>query len=267
MFDPVRPLFLLPEVTDESKWLGGFEHMYADKEKQYLPTYFISVNSGVRINRDVIPESELNSHKQLLDPRWKGKIAINDPWGGSGLGTLTVFLAAYGEEFVRELLTAQAPVVTGDSRKLEEWGIRDQYPIGIRAPKALQIELEREGTRINVREGGERISMPQGFGAVALVNRAPHPHAAQLYLNWLLTQKVQAKLTSALQENSRRVDGRPGEPEGVVDPARLKESVFHMSEELLMARTRAQQLAAELIRQVGSIPEMRTPGRLWLKII
>ena len=35
--DPVRPLLVLPEVADESKWFGGFDGLYADKEKQYLP--------------------------------------------------------------------------------------------------------------------------------------------------------------------------------------------------------------------------------------
>src|SRR5262249_38740344 len=42
--DPIAPAFVLPEVTDTSKWYGG-KHWYADPENQYIFIYEGTVNS------------------------------------------------------------------------------------------------------------------------------------------------------------------------------------------------------------------------------
>src|SRR4030095_60585 len=42
VLDPLRPVLLLPEVVDGSKWLNG-EHFYADSEKQFVLMYEGSV--------------------------------------------------------------------------------------------------------------------------------------------------------------------------------------------------------------------------------
>ena len=44
------------------------------------------------------------------------------------------------------------------------------------------------------KEGG---GLVQQFGTLALVNRAPHPNAAKVFINWLLSRKGQI----ALQKN------------------------------------------------------------------
>jgi len=42
--DPIAPSFMLPEVTDASKWYGG-KHWYADPENQYLFMFEGTINS------------------------------------------------------------------------------------------------------------------------------------------------------------------------------------------------------------------------------
>ena len=83
----MRPLLVLPEVADESKWFGGFDGMYADKAKEYLPAFVASASFNVSVNRNAVPESDLTAEEQLVDPRWRGKIVLQDPRGGAGLGT------------------------------------------------------------------------------------------------------------------------------------------------------------------------------------
>jgi ABC-type Fe3+ transport system substrate-binding protein len=48
--------------------------------------------------------------------------------------------------------------------------------------------------------------MSPGFGNVMLINRAPHPNAAKLYINWLLSQEGQTAFATITQRNSRRLD-------------------------------------------------------------
>src|SRR5947208_1113412 len=60
---------------------------------------------------------------------------------------------------------------------------------------------------------------PQASGsAVWLLNRAPHPNAAKVFVNWLLTKEAQAAWARELQTNSRFVGVEPGDPHTIVPP-------------------------------------------------
>ncbi len=246
---PVRPLLLLPEVVDRTKWAGGIDGIFADRDKKYLLTFLSTGSSLVYINRDVISKSDFQSDKDLLDPRWKGKIVLQDPRGGAGLGLLTVLLATRGEGFVRDLLTKQNVVVTGDSRQQAEWVARGRYPIGIGVVSHVLLLLQKEGVGVNVKPvGAGPMVASVGVGGIQLMNRAPHPNAAKVFINWLLTQKVQSQLTKAVELNSRRLDVSPGDADHLVDPRRLAEYIPHQSEEFREVKERAQGLAAQLLR-------------------
>ena len=116
VFDPLPPALILPEVLDDSKWVGGFSDPWQDRELQYIfalegRLFFIAY-----VNRDFVPESELNSIDQLLDPKWKGKIAGGDPRGaGTGNGAGGHLLSVKGEEWLRKLYS-QDLVIMQDER-------------------------------------------------------------------------------------------------------------------------------------------------------
>ena len=247
--DPIRPLLLLPEVVDEGKWLGGVEALFVDKEKKYIAGFLSYASSVVYVNRDVISYAEFRSDKDLTDPRWKGKIVLQDPRGGSGLGSMAVLLAVQGEQFVRDLLTKQDVVVTSDIRQQAEWVVRGRYPIGIGVLPDQLLDLKEQGLNFNVRrlkEGSAGLSV--GFGGLQLINRSPHAGAARVFLNWVLTQKTQSRLTQALKLNSRRLDVPPGDPEVLVDPSEGRNYIPHQSEEYLYLRQRGAELAAQLLK-------------------
>jgi ABC-type Fe3+ transport system substrate-binding protein len=245
---PVRPLLVLPEVADESKWFGGFEGLYADKEKQYLPAFVASASFNVYVNRNAVPESELASEEQLADPRWRGKIVVQDPRGGAGLGTMTTQLVAFGEDFVRQLYGQQDVVVTGDNRQQAEWVVRNRYPIGIGLRMDQVKAFAEQGLPVNVQGLGAPRKLSLGSGGIQLINRRPHPAAAQVFVNWLLTQPVQERIAKTVEVNSRRLDVRPGDPAEVLDASQMATYVPHQYEEVLPMRRRAQQLAAELVK-------------------
>jgi iron(III) transport system substrate-binding protein len=249
VLDPIRPLLLLPEVTDDGKWLGGLDGLFADNTREYLPGFLAYTRTSILVNRDLVPEAELSTQRQLLDPRFKGKIVLQDPRGGAGLGVLTVLLAGHGEEYVRDLLSRQDVVVTGDNRQQAEWVVRGRYPIGVGMGTDQLIYFEQQGMKFNVRaieEGPKGLNI--GFGGLQLLNRAPHPHAATVFINWLLTARVQERLAKALETNSRRLDVPPAVPAELPDPQRMADYIPHQAEALLPVRLRAQQLAQELLK-------------------
>jgi ABC-type Fe3+ transport system substrate-binding protein len=250
LFEPVRPLLVLPEVTDDGKWLGGLDGLFADKAKRFVPAFTAQLSYSAFANRDLVPESEINALDDLVNPRWKGKITMQEPrGGGSGQGQLAVFLATYGEDFVRDLLTKQDVVVTGDTRQLTEWVIRGRYPIGIGVRSYDVLLFEQEGIKTNVRPVASGMAaLSSGSAGIQLLSHAPHPNATKVFINWLLSRDVHARLTQAIQENSRRLDVPPGDPATQPTPEQAAGAIQTLSEEFMPMRKRAGDLANELLR-------------------
>jgi ABC-type Fe3+ transport system substrate-binding protein len=56
-------------------------------------------------------------------------------------------------------------------------------------------------------EDPKMLSAIAGFGNVGLIDKAPHPNAAKLYLNWLLSKEGQSIFARVTGQNSRRLAG------------------------------------------------------------
>ena len=77
--EAIKPALLLPEVLDSSKWHEG-EHRYIDPEKRYIFAFIANSQSGqVIYNLTQVNPAEFKSFWDLLNPKWKGKMASLDP--------------------------------------------------------------------------------------------------------------------------------------------------------------------------------------------
>ena len=246
--DPVKPLLALPEVADNSKWIGGIDSLFGDKEKQYVLHFSTYLFGGVQVDRDVIPEKDFKSAKDLVDPRWKGKIVMQDPrGGGSGNQALAAFIMKYGEPFARDLLSKQDVVISDNKRQMAEWLVRKRYPIAVGMGSddtIAQFQKEGLGKNIKTVSGDDAV----GGDTVIYMNRAPHPNAAKVYVNWLLSKKTQEKLAQAAQFNSRRADVKPGNPESAVDPKRIDQYLQMSHEDAAQPKQVASKVGRELIK-------------------
>lgn len=247
LLQPVRALLALPEVADDGKWLGGIASLFGDKEKKYV-LVFSSYQFGFSVDRDAVPEQDLKTAQDLLDPRWKGKIVLQDPRrGGAGNEAMAAFILKYGEQFARDLLTKQDVVISDNKRQMAEWVVRKRYPIAIglgSEDTIAQFQKQGLGKNVRVLSGGDVL----GGDAVIVLNKAPHPNATKVFVNWLLSQKVQAQLGEVAEMNSRRVDVKPGNPSLAVDPARIDRYLMMPAESSLQAKLKAQELGKELIK-------------------
>ncbi|MDB5728207.1 MAG: ABC-type Fe3+ transport system periplasmic component, partial [Noviherbaspirillum sp.] len=101
LIDPIKPVLILPEVLDTSKWKNG-KLSYMDPEQQFILKLSDTRTPLFHINTREIQPSELRSTRDLLDPKWKGKIALMDPTvPGTGNNTAAQLYAQLGEDFVR----------------------------------------------------------------------------------------------------------------------------------------------------------------------
>jgi iron(III) transport system substrate-binding protein len=250
--DPLRPALILPEVLDDSKWLGGFAAGFMDTEKTHVYAFLGRADWNVLVNRNLVPESELSRVDQLWDPKWAEKIAINDPLApGAGQQIMSVWLVLKGEDKLRSFMRDQRPVATRDDRQLGEWVLRGRYPIGIGfVPSVLEIFEQQGLSTEHVKplrdDDPANFRLSYGQGAVGIFNRTPHPNAAKVFINWLLSQEGQTVFAERTGNNVRRTDAPIVDPEQAIDPA--KQYVSLTSEEEYPMREKAVEIMKQVVR-------------------
>ena len=250
-FDPIRPLFFLPEVLDDSKWLGGFEGGFLDNAKKYTYAFQAGLGGNIYVDRAVLPESKVKTLKDFLDPSLKGKIAMVDPRARGGTSALTLFMVVEGEKAACDLLQQQEPVLTRTPRQLVEWAMSGRYPITTGMSPSEYSDWRSKGLGKQVKP----ISLPPnqrnwtpGWGVMLLVNKAPHPNAAKLFANWMLTKEAQSDWAKRGFVNSRRTDVPPGLPATVLDAETFRSGLTFNSEASAPLGLKAAEIAQRCIK-------------------
>jgi iron(III) transport system substrate-binding protein len=195
--DPIKPALILPEVTDQTKWYLK-THQYSDPEGQYVFNYVGSATYGaVHYNTKLVDVKEFKSYWDLLNSKWKGKIEVRDiREAGPGAGNTRFFYhhPDLGPAFIRKLFGEMDVTLFRDFRQGPDWLATGKFAICFFCDVDV---LKRQGLPVDTfgpeafKEGG---GLVQQFGTLALVNRAPHPNAAKVFINWFLSRRGQIAL-------------------------------------------------------------------------
>jgi ABC-type Fe3+ transport system substrate-binding protein len=191
LIDPVKPLLVLPEVVDGSKWKRG-KVWFADPEERYVVRAFSSVASLLFLNTDHVKAGELRSVRDLLNPKWKGKISAEDPTStGAGANLAAQFYNQLGEEFVKKLYVDQKTVRTRDRRQMTDWLARGTHPICLNCREDDVRPLIKDGFKLlEVFELADFPGIINGSPwMLTVANKAPNPKAAQVFVNWMLSKE------------------------------------------------------------------------------
>ncbi len=214
LLDPLKPALILPEVTDESKWWQG-KHTYGDDENRYIFSFSAAPLYYFHYNTNLVNSQEFKSYWDLLNPKWKGKIVVVEPMTG---GTQEPLVFMYhskelGPEFMRRFLSEMALGVSRDIRQLLDWVAQGKYAMSAlqNADRIRLWDARKQGLPVNAfetdefKEGG---LVGSGGGNIALINRAPHPNAAKVFINWFLSREGQIAYQKLVQggRNSLRID-------------------------------------------------------------
>ena len=183
--DRVEPVLVAPDVIDKSKWKLG-RLLYEDDAHTILRV-FQYVNAQLAINTKLVKPGELTAWKQLLEPKWQGKIVIKDPGvAGAGTSLIGYFYQVFGADFVRKLYRDQKPIISRDPRQAAQWLAQGNYPVLV-GPDPTAVDRFRQlGYPVAPAFPADGPSiLTGGWGMLCLMNRAPHPNAARLFINWL----------------------------------------------------------------------------------
>ena len=203
--DPLEPYMVLPEVLDPSKWFEG-RHYFADKEGKYLLKYASNPGVDVSYNTNLVNPDSIKSYWDILDAKWKGKIVAYDPRArGSRLFSYFYYNPELGPGYLKRLFSEMDLTASRDRRQMTDWLAAGKFAIALRtAPDASNLDdAKTQGLPVNWFNPGhfkEAVGISGGPAHIAVVNRAPHPNAAKLFINWflsrdgqLMAQKIAAK--------------------------------------------------------------------------
>ncbi len=224
--DPLRPALIAPGVTDDAKWARGFDGGWVDRDKTSAYSFVHYLTWNVWVNRGLVPAAQLNKLEQLWQPEWKGKIAMQDPRSPSaGSGVLGIWLYNKDEAKLRSFLQTAQPTLTQNGRQLADWLVKGQYPISIGLNPATIEDFSKAGVDLKpiqplTDEDPAAIKVSDGTGTIGLFNRAPHPNAAKVFVNWLLSQQGQTVYAQQSGYNVRRLDAPVVDADKALDPSK-----------------------------------------------
>ena len=208
--DPIEPALILPEVIDPKNWRDN-RLEFSDRLTKFDLVFTTQNNVPLIYNLTQVKTDEIDELTDLLDPKWKGKIAVQDPIpSGTGNGVFRWVWHVMGPEKTKDFyrkIRAQAAAVDRDQRRQIEWIAQGKYPLHL-GPGTIMQQLEKRGLKFGVvpyfKDYGAYLT--PGFGSVMFVNRAPHPNAGKVFLNWLLTKEGQTAFSKGMGYVSRRLD-------------------------------------------------------------
>jgi len=218
MLDPLKPALILPEVTDPTKWWEG-KQKYADKEGEYVLVYEgnVAAGAGAAYNNQLLDPREYKSYWDLLNPKLKGKLLSVDVRKVRGAGIPWQFLyysPELGPKFLRRFFGEMDVTMVADLRQAIDWLAAGKYLLCLPVQGGTVFKAKNQGLPVDQFDSyhfKEGVNLSSAFGSLALMNHAPHPNAAKVFVNWLLSREGQTLFQKVISlpgdaRNSRRID-------------------------------------------------------------
>lgn len=204
MLEHLPPFLILPEVKEGKYWWKG-DLRWVDKDKKLLSSW--AYPSGqLALNTNMVRETEVASIKELLNPKWKRKIIMDDPSiEGPGVPWFMTTVRNMGIDFMKDL-AKQEPTITRDERLPVEWLAQGKYAFAVSTSSEVLTEFMQAGANISTIAPPEIVYLAGGSGTISVIKDAPHTVAAKLFINWFLSREGQLASTKAQGVQSARID-------------------------------------------------------------
>jgi iron(III) transport system substrate-binding protein len=201
--------FLKWEPKDTDKIFDG-----ANDPKGYYWGTYLNIY-GMVVNTDILKEDVPKKWKDLVDPRYKGKILLDDPrtqGGGQFFAIGASKEPNLGWDYLKSLKSQVA--FNRDRNESPRMVARGEY--AVYAPQAVNDEITnviKSGAPVKLifpEDGAIYIPVQSG-----VLNKAPHPNAAKLLIEYMLSEEGQVVIAEKgkVYPARKQVQGPPGWPD------------------------------------------------------
>ena len=187
------------EQMDLMKREGVFLEQYVPEARHYPDDvkhkgkngfYYVGhyeTYASLGFNTSVItPADAPKTMRDLLNPKWKGKMSIvSTTTGTRWIGST---LEAFGREYLDKLAEQEVKVQNMSGAALSGLVVSGEVPLSPTIFDANITQAKQKGAPVDWR-GLEPVVTTVAYAGLTL--KAPHPHAALLYLDWLHSKEGQ----------------------------------------------------------------------------
>jgi iron(III) transport system substrate-binding protein len=169
--------------------LSNFPPAINEGNKLYTLQY---AREAIIWNKTLVkPADEPKEWTDLFDPKWKGKVGMNPPWRSVSIQQVVAFWEDKGIASPAEKLKANEVRFFEGSGGIIQAVVRGDVRIAELTDLPLNPLLE-DGAPVGFvyPASGTTLSANKAFVAA----KAPHPNAARVFMNWLMTKEGQEAL-------------------------------------------------------------------------
>jgi iron(III) transport system substrate-binding protein len=148
-----------------------------------LNVYALAYNTKA-VKRDELPRS----YDDLAQPRWKGRLGIEADDSEWLAGVLAQIGEDRGIKLFREIVQKNGISVRRGHTLLTQLVVSGEVPLALTIYNYKAEQLRNEGAPIEWFVIGKAVARPNG---VAVMKRAPHPHAAVLWYDYEISEEAQ----------------------------------------------------------------------------
>jgi iron(III) transport system substrate-binding protein len=179
-----------PEEVKEKGKSGGV-YFLADRELYY----------GLGFNTEAISSAEApKTYKDLLDPRWKGKMSIVA--SGTGIRWIGSLMHVMGREYIEKLSRQNIKVQNISAAAMNTLIVAGEVPLCPTSGNTTLALAKERGAPVEWRPFTPTLTT---IGLSGITTKAPNPHAAMLFLDYLHSKEGQQVVMKG-KINSPRLD-------------------------------------------------------------
>jgi iron(III) transport system substrate-binding protein len=197
-----------PYVSPE---MAAYKSDYLSSPKGYW-TWAVLMPAGMAYNPKIVSADEApKDWPDALDPKWKGGVSMKS--ANSGMQHVTWYeLRNQLDGDFWDKMTEQEPRAFDSMVQQFDRLVNGDDKIGLTAQYAAYLEYKNKGAPIEFI--APKSGLPSSPEVVGVVNTAPHPEAARLFLDWYLSKFGQQASVKYWFFHSPREDVDP--PEGAL---------------------------------------------------
>jgi iron(III) transport system substrate-binding protein len=165
----------------------------ADKDKEGYFTAFYVIPMVLGYNSRMVKRADVpKTYQDLLNPKWKGQMFLDN----EAYDWFAVLIKHFGKEkglqFMRALAKQDLGLIRGRTQQ-SQLLIAGERPLAIILSGHTVLDLKANGAPI------DWVPLDPFFSSanyMMLSRRAPHPHAAGLFMDWALSEEGQSVITT-----------------------------------------------------------------------